>query len=153
MMQVDQLASSDLALGSADDSDLASSSLMERLEQMEGIWYSDDFYGVHGREWVEVSATLVGAGTSALVAVKVSGDANVPSGYKTWQTRGLPDVDGPSVPAAIQVRQNVNDPNGFSWIPGSLLLLSADKIALTVTHSPLFTHSGTFHKHKVGESD
>ena len=30
------------------------SPLLERLEAMEGFWYSDDFYGPHGREWVEV---------------------------------------------------------------------------------------------------
>ena len=40
----------------------------------------------------QVSATLVGAGASSLVAVKVKGDANVPSGKTTWRTRGLPDV-------------------------------------------------------------
>ena len=70
------------------------SELLKRLQKMEGIWYSDDFYGPHGREWVVVSATLVGAGTSSLVAVKVKGDANVPSGFETWRTRGLPDVGG-----------------------------------------------------------
>ena len=30
------------------------SPLLERLEAMEGFWYSDDFSGPHGREWVEV---------------------------------------------------------------------------------------------------
>ena len=33
--------------------------------------FRDDFYGPHGREWVVVSETLVVAGMSALVAVKV----------------------------------------------------------------------------------
>ena len=126
-------------------------SLIERLEQMEGIWYSDNFYGPHGREWVQVSATLVGAGTSALVAIKVSGDANVPSGHETWRTKGLPDVGGTSVPAEIQVRENVNDPNGFYWIPGSLYLVSEDQIALTAMFGNGVSASGTFHKHKVGE--
>ena len=123
-------------------------SLVERLKQMEGIWYSDDFYGPHGREWVQVSATLVGAGTSALVAVKVSGDANVPSGYETWRTKGLPNVGGTSVPAEIRGRMNVNDPNGFFWAPGSLTLVSEEQIEVTVEGEP---HGGTFHKHKVGE--
>jgi hypothetical protein len=83
-----------LTLERDDDIDALSSALSEKLEQLEGIWYSDDFYGPHGREWVVVSATLVGAGTSSLVAVKVKGDANVPSGFETWRTRGLPDVGG-----------------------------------------------------------
>ena len=34
--------------------DTSRSPLLERLEAMEGFWYSDDFYGPHGREWVEV---------------------------------------------------------------------------------------------------
>ena len=107
------------SLDDAADDEVASSPLLAKLEQMEGIWYSDDFYGNHGREWVEVRATLVGAGRPALVAVKAKGDANVPSGFETWRTTGgLPDVGGPEVPSEIQVRSNPNDPNGFSWIRG-----------------------------------
>ena len=34
--------------------DTSRSPLLARLEAMEGFWYSDDFYGPHGREWVEV---------------------------------------------------------------------------------------------------
>lgn len=132
------------------DEEDTSSPLLDRLEEMEGMWYSDDFYGPHGREWVEVSATLVGAGTASLQAVKVKGDANVPSGCKTWRTRGLPAVSGSSVPAQVQVRANPKDPNGFSWVPASLVLVSEDQIALTALLG-LFTSSGTFHKHKVDE--
>lgn len=124
------------------------SAFLEKLEAMEGIWYSDDFYGPHGREWVDVKATLVGAGSSALVAVKVSGDANVPSGYTTWQTRGLPDVGGVEVPAQIQVRADPKDPNGFSWVPGALALLAEDRISLSAVLGFART-SGTFHKHRV----
>ena len=118
---------------------------------MEGIWYSDDFYGPHGREWVDVKATLIGAGTSALVAVKVSGDDNVPSGFTTWQTRALPDVGGASVPAEVQVRADPKDPNGFEWMPASLVLVAEDQIALSVQLGPFIRSKGTFHKHKVGE--
>ena len=110
---------------------------------MEGIWYSDDFYGSHGREWVQISATLVGAGTSSLVAVKVSGDANVPSGYETWRTRGLPDMGGASVPAQIQIR---------SWILGAVVLVADDQIVVTVSRA-LFSFTGHFFKHTVGEGE
>lgn len=127
------------------------SALFEKLEQMEGVWYSDDFYGLHGREWVAVSATLVGAGAASLVAVKVKGDANVPSGFTTWRTTGLPDVGGPSVRAEIQVRADVKDPNGFSWIPGTLVLVADDQIALSVFWS-FGRSSGTFYKHQVEEA-
>ena len=135
-----------------DESELGRSNLLKRLEEMEGIWYSDDFYGRHGREWVEVRATLVGAGSSALVAVKVAGDANVPSGCKTWRTRGLPSL-GATVPAEVQVRMDVDDPNGFYWLPASLTLESKCRIALSVAHSAVFTHTGTFHKHQVSEGE
>jgi hypothetical protein len=144
--------SADVAtLECADDRDELRDALFERLEQMSGIWYSDDFYGAHGREWVDVSATLVGAGSAALVAVKVTGDANVPSGYTTWRTRGLPTTAGPSVPAEIQVRADPRDPNGFSWVPGDLVLVSEDSIVLTAVWSALQRSRGTFHRHRVDE--
>ena len=127
------------------------SPLLDKLAQFEGFWYSDDFYGPHGREWVEVKPTLVGAGTSSLVAVKVTGDANVPSGYTTWRTKGLPDVGGPSVSAQIQVRADPKDPNGFSWVPGELVLVADDQIVLSVAWSLFQRSKGTFYKHKVGE--
>ena len=41
-------------LGSQLSMDTSPSPLLERLEAMEGFWYSDDFYGPHGREWVQV---------------------------------------------------------------------------------------------------
>lgn len=128
------------------------SELLKRLQKMEGIWYSDDFYGSHGREWVQISATLVGAGTSSLIAIKVSGDANVPSGYETWRTRGLPDMGGASVPAQIQIRSDVRDPNGFSWIPGAVMLVADDQIAVTVSRA-LFSFTGHFFKHTIGEGE
>ena len=59
-------------------------------------------------------------------------------------------MGGPSLPAEIQVRANAKDPNGFSWVPGSLVLASEAEIRLTVQLGP-FTKTGTFHKHTVGE--
>jgi hypothetical protein len=115
---------------------------------MEGIGYLDNFHGPHGREWVQVSATLVGAGTSALVAIKVSGDANVTSGHETRKTQGLPNVSGTSVLAEIQCRKNVNDPDGLYWNPGSLNLVSEEQIVVTMAYGTC--KSGTFHKHKAG---
>lgn len=135
------------------DDDVERSPFLEKLEAMEGIWYSDDFYGPHGREWVEVSATLVGAGASSLIATKVSGDANVPSGQTTWRTKGLPDVGGANVAAQVQVRADVNDPNGFSWIPASLALVAEDQIALSAKLSAFQRSTGTFYKHTVGEGE
>mmetsp|Transcript_26839 Transcript_26839/g.53588 ORF Transcript_26839/g.53588 Transcript_26839/m.53588 type:complete len:229 (-) Transcript_26839:114-800(-) len=122
------------------------SALNEKLEQVEGMWYSDDFYGLHGREWVKVSATLVGSGTSAIVAVKITGDANVPSGCVTWKTLGWPALGGSDVPAEVQVRADPGDPNGFSWVAGRLVLVSRDQIVLSARFSPSFEASGTFHR-------
>ena len=47
---LDQLGSSVLDTGM----DTSRSPLLDRLEAMEGFWYSDNFYGPHGREWVQV---------------------------------------------------------------------------------------------------
>ena len=100
---------------------------------------------------MEVSATLVGAGTRALKAVKASGDDNVPAGFMTWRTRGLPDIGDGEVPAEIQVRADVTDPNGFSWIRGSLAQPAVDRIEVTAIYTVFMRHTGTFHKHQVGE--
>ena len=95
----------------------------------------------------------MGAGTRSLEAVKASGDDNVPAGFTTWRTRGLPDVGGGEVPAEIQVRADVNDPNGFSWIAGSVTQSAVDQIQVTAIYSFLARHTGTFHKHQVGEGE
>ena len=81
----------------------------------------------------------------------MSGDANVPSGFTTWRTKGLPEVGGSSVQAQIQVRADPTDMNGFSWVPGELVLVAEDQISLSVRLSPLFGSRGTFYKHKLGE--
>lgn len=138
-----------------DDSDELVSALTDKLERVEGIWYSDDFYGPHGREWVTVSATLVGdTGASALVAVKITGDANVPSGRTTWRTRSWPELGGVNVvPAEIQVRADPNDPDGFSWVGGKLGFVSEGQIVLSASFSPLFETRGTFHKHNLDDDE
>ena len=89
--------------------------LTQELGEMVGLWYSDDFYGKHGREWVQISTRLVGASaTRAMVATKVTGDAHVPAGCVTWQTNTWPMEGGAGVQAEIQVRANPDDPDGFS---------------------------------------
>ena len=92
-------------------------------------------------------------GVTSLEAVKVSGDANVPSGCVTWRTRELPSVGGPTVFAQVNGRSNPRDPNGFRWIPGELLVEAEDRIRVSIFFSPQATHSGTFHKHTAGEGD
>ena len=59
-------------------------------------------------------------------------------------------MGGPSLPAEIQVRANAKDPNGFSWVPGSLVLASEAEIRLTAQFGD-FRKTGTFHRHMVGE--
>jgi len=130
-----------------DEPDELISSLTEKLERAEGMWYSDDFYGPHGREWVKVSATLIATtGTSALVAVKITGDPNVPAGCTTWRTSVWPEMGGGIVPAEICVRTDPNDPNGFSWVGGRLGLVGEDQIVLSANFSPFFETEGTFYK-------
>jgi len=122
--------------------------LTQKLEAMEGLWYSDDFYSKDGREWVNLSAHLVGASaTSALLAVKVTGDPNVPAGCVTWQTSSWPTEGGPGVSAEIQIRANPDDPDGFSWwLPGELSLINENQIQLTCRFTANSSGVGTFHQ-------
>ena len=93
-----------------DERDELVDSVTNKLEEMSGLWYSDDFYGPHGREWVKVSATVVGEmATSALEATKVTGDPHVPAGCVTFRTSQWPGV-GEKVPAQIQVRSCIIAP-------------------------------------------
>ena len=134
-----------------DDVDELVDSLTEKMDDLEGLWYSDDFYGSHGREWVKVSATLVGEfATSALVATKVTGDLNVPAGCVTFQTKSWAGV-GTKVTAQIQVRADPKDPNGFSWLPGELTMIAKNEMRLLCYYSPFIASEGTFYKQTCDE--
>jgi hypothetical protein len=61
-------------------------------------------------------------------------------------------MGGASVPAQIQIRSDVRDPNGFSWIPGAVMLVADDQIAVTVSRA-LFSFTGHFFKHTIGEGE
>jgi len=136
-----------------DDADELVDSLTEKLQEMEGLWYSDDFYGPHGREWVKISSTLLGErATSALVAVKVTGDPNVPAGCETFKTAAWPGM-GQKVPAQIQIRSDPKDPNGFGWIPGELTLVDKDQIRLLCQYNMFMRSQGTFYKQRDEEGD
>ena len=131
-----------------DGADEVVDSVTEKLEEMEGLWYSDDFYGPHGREWVQISAQLTLDGLTAttnLVAVKVTGDPNVPAGCVTFQTKQWPAM-GETVQAQIQVRANPNDPDGFSWLPGELCMVAKDEIRLMCQYNMLMKGEGTCYK-------
>ena len=129
-----------------DEADVLVDSVTEKLGDMEGLWYSDDFYGSHGREWVNVKTTLRGeCATSALEAVKVTGDPNVPAGCVTFQTQTWPGV-GEKVAAEIQVRADPTDPDGFSWLPGELTLVAKREIRLMCQCNLFMQSTGTFYK-------
>ena len=138
-----------------DEADELVDSVTEKLEEMEGLWYSDDFYGPHGREWVQISAKLSLTDNTAstnLVAIKITGDPNVPAGCVTFQTNRWPGM-GEKVAAQIQVRADPTDPNGFEWIPGELTLVAKDEIQLMCQYNFLMKSQGTFYKQNDDESD
>jgi len=136
-----------------DESDVLVDALTFKLAEMEGLWYSDDFYGSHGREWVKVSAKLVGeTASSALVAVKVTGDPNVPAGCITYQTKSWPSL-GEKVAAEIQVRADPTDPDGFSWLPGELTLIAKNEIRLMCYYNPFARSVGSFFRQNDDESE
>ena len=138
--------------GDDDERDELVDSVTSKLDDMEGLWYSDDFYGSHGREWVKVSATIVSI-SSALVAVKVTGDPNIPAGCVTFQTESWPAIGSDKkVAAQIQIRADPNDPQGYSWIPGTLTLLDTTTILLVCYYNRSMKNSGLFYKEKEEHS-
>mmetsp|Transcript_18939 Transcript_18939/g.46916 ORF Transcript_18939/g.46916 Transcript_18939/m.46916 type:complete len:1179 (+) Transcript_18939:251-3787(+) len=107
---------------------------------LDGLWYSDDFYGSHGREWVQVSAIAGGTvNTRVIEAVKVTGDP-IPAGHVTWKTTSWP-TEGEKTEAQVQVRSDPNDPGDFSWRSAKLTLASQTEIKLEMGWS-----EGTFKK-------
>ena len=147
-----------------DERDELVDSVTSKLDDMEGLWYSDDFYGSHGREWVKVSATIVPkqqqqqttssvSVSSALVAVKITGDPNIPAGCVTFQTESWPAIGSDKkVAAQIQIRADPNNPQGYSWIPGTLTLLNTTTILLVCYYNRSMKNSGLFYKEKEEHS-
>lgn len=144
---------SDLGIDDDYEQDDLVDMVTSKLEELTGLWYSDDFYGAHGREWVKVSPTLVGeTASSALEATKVTGDPHVPAGCVTFRTDQWPGV-GDKVAAYIQVRADPNDPDGFSWLPGDLTLVAKDQILLGCFYNPFMRSEGTFHRETKEEEE
>lgn len=94
-----------------------------------GRWRSE--YGPHGleRQRIEFDGRSL-----CLRAWKITGDPNVPAGYWTWRTCSQLDV-GATVKGFLQVRNNINDPNGFSEAPGNITAISEDEIIVN-WHGP-----------------
>eukprot|EP00286_Rhodomonas_abbreviata_P005008 CAMPEP_0181322882 /NCGR_PEP_ID=MMETSP1101-20121128/19472_1 /TAXON_ID=46948 /ORGANISM="Rhodomonas abbreviata, Strain Caron Lab Isolate" /LENGTH=208 /DNA_ID=CAMNT_0023430839 /DNA_START=29 /DNA_END=655 /DNA_ORIENTATION=+ len=107
---------------------------------LSGIWWSDDFYGPHGREYVEIGVDM-----GCLTATKVTGDANVPRGRVTWRTRGLPGV-GSTAGAEVQIRADPSDPNGFSWATGFECHVKSEKLIYLSGAFEGYPVSGHFEK-------
>ena len=107
-------------------------------------WYSEDFYGGHGTEYVSVSVLCDEAGQLNLMARKVTGDPNVPCGRITWRTKGgIPVIGGPGVPFEMQVRDDINDVNAFHWISGTeVWAVSINEISAVMEDD----WEGTFHR-------
>ncbi|CAJ1908415.1 unnamed protein product [Cylindrotheca closterium] len=117
-----------------------------RNTDLEGSWCSGDFYGGHGREWVQVSALVGGTANAYFIeAVKVTGDANIPAGYVTWKTLSWPkEGQEAGTPAQLQVRDGPSDPDGFMWESGTLILVSKTEIRFEWGG-----HTGTFVKKEL----
>ena len=63
---------------------------------------------------------------------KVIGDANVPAGKLSWQAQGPADPKNGEVFAVnMQMRSDINDPNGFYWAPMTVQYLREEDMWLT----------------------
>ncbi len=110
------------------------------IAQVCGKFSSSDFYGPGRHEVVEVFVETDEAGGQSLTARKITGDENVPAGYLSWRTKGLPLVSQGPVAADVQIRHDIRDPNGFSWKDGCTVEIPfEDRILVTAWGSP-----GTF---------
>jgi len=62
-----------------------------------------------------------GSHTGGWQARKLVGDRNVPRGELSWVTQGMPVshiLRGRPVVASVQIRKDISDPQGFSWMQG-----------------------------------
>mmetsp|Transcript_34544 Transcript_34544/g.39126 ORF Transcript_34544/g.39126 Transcript_34544/m.39126 type:complete len:194 (-) Transcript_34544:249-830(-) len=105
---------------------------------LEGIWKSDDFYGPHGCERVEIKIV-----DEKIVATKVTGDPNVPAGKVTWKTEAILDVGGYPTPGSVQVRADTADDHGYTWIDAIIYAKSDSRIMVFV---PACYSSGCFER-------
>ena len=126
------------------------------FEQAEGFYVSrDGFYGSPTRvEYLHVRIEEGG-----LVAHKLVGDANVPRGYISWKTTpGLSSEQfilaaGVQIPAWVQIRIDVTDLEGFSWLSdGCSVTIQPDgTIALVAALAGMELH-GTFERVSMEEA-
>ena len=70
----------------------------------------------HGIEFFAASVFVV-SGVEALFLRKITGDPNVPAGRVSMKTMQMPTLGGPEVPGFIQIRNDIHDKNGFTWMP------------------------------------
>eukprot|EP00930_Biecheleria_cincta_P097404 TRINITY_DN89118_c0_g1_i1.p1 TRINITY_DN89118_c0_g1~~TRINITY_DN89118_c0_g1_i1.p1 ORF type:complete len:562 (+),score=55.27 TRINITY_DN89118_c0_g1_i1:50-1735(+) len=103
-----------------------------------GRWYSEDFYGSHGRERQRVFSDSQGC----VRAIKETGDPNIPEGFTTWRTLA-PLSEGRKVNGCVQVRQDPGDPDGFEEMSVTIEAITTDHIRVSYGRGG---HSGNFHR-------
>ncbi|CAK0883560.1 unnamed protein product [Prorocentrum cordatum] len=108
-----------------------------------GIWYSKDFYGPHGIEYVFFFMESDHEGKAQLMARKITGDNNVPCGEISIRTtNGVPELGGSSVPFEVKVREDTSDPEGFFWVTsGSMRAHSLNQLNIYYESLPTVVSS------------
>jgi len=100
-------------------------SITESANSLTGIWKTD--YG-KGTEFI-AAYIMINDDHRSLYLRKITGDAKVPSGMVSVRTKTLPNVKSKDhVEAEKKVREDTDDPNGFSWEPMTLLVLNDDHL-------------------------
>ena len=85
---------------------------------------SNNCFGPGRKEYLNITVTEGGEWQ----ALKVVGDKNIPRGRVSFVTRNCRDYDFPTHPSpgALQIREDENDPNGFTWMDAVVITYSED---------------------------
>jgi len=105
---------------------------MEKTHPLCGIFEAK--YGPHGIEFFYCYISVCN-GERKLRLRKITGDPNVPAGNISVKCDGVPLVSGGEknfVSARFQVRDDINDPNGYSWMDVQLWSESENLICYKV---------------------
>ena len=103
---------------------------MKNIHQLSGLW---NLNLLHGVEFLSARVVLEAGclkhGCPKVCFTKVTGDPEVPAGRISIKTEGLLVPESKSnIKGSRQLRNDINDQDGFFWSDASIRMLTLDKI-------------------------